>query len=269
MWMRKMSSWMFPFLAVNLLGCAVETEDAEPSAVGETAQAVTVTAEYEWGSTTTATVDLGSAADQTCFLTSVRGDMVTWWTDMGNPDIPAEAGVEIVNGHWQFREWSNGPMAAAVRCVSNVTNRTAVGTWKSGAVATVLGPVTANRQCFLTKVAKTNSAGWSADSDNVHVWKDKSSWYIGGTPLSGASGDAVCVDFPGNDGSWLWVAGGGSATHDLAYNPGGVQCFLTGLGGHFDALDYNDGVKIGYDAGVLTFNETVVNGKSGWATCVH
>lgn len=161
-------------------------------------------------------------------------------------------------------------MDVAVQCVAADVNRTAIGTWQTGDTAKILGPVTPNRQCFLTEVAKDDfGEGWSNNSNFVRVWNDGNNWYIGGTQSGPASGSAVCVDFSHNFGSWLWIAGTGSATHPLAYNPGGVDCFLTGLGGSFNNPDYNDGVKIGYDPGILTYNETVVNGKSGWATCIQ
>lgn len=263
--------WALLLVAISLSGCAVDNDTPSEAVIGESEQAVTRSAEFEWGSTTSMTADLGPADSETCFLTSLRGNMITWMTDMGYPDSPARAGAAIVNGRWVFHEWSNGgAMAVTVRCVPVVTNRTAVATWTSGSAATFLAPGAPNRHCFLTEVAKTNYWGWTTDADSVRVWKDPSNnWYIGGPQSTGVRGSAICVDFPGDYGSWLWVAGTGSGTHDLAYNPGGVDCFLTGLGGHFNAQDYSDGVTIGYDAGTRTYNETVVNGKSGWATCVQ
>jgi hypothetical protein len=260
---------LFPLLSIAALGCGAEGDLPESEATSATESALTVSGGYEWGSTTSKTVDLGTATGYTCFLTSVRGNMVPFFTDNGLPPDPSRAGVVIQNGHWWFREWSNSAMDVAVQCVATAANRTAVGTWRAGTGATLLGPATPNRQCFLTEVTKNAyDGGWKANADNARVWNDGSNWYIGGTQSGDASASAVCVDFPQNYGSWLWIAGTGSATHNLAYNPGGVDCFLTGLGGNFTNADYNDGVKIGYDAGILTYNETVVNGKSGWATCV-
>jgi hypothetical protein len=263
--------WMLQLLPVTLAGCAVDGESAQDEATGAMDQAVTIAGGYAWGSTTGTTVDLGSATGYTCFLTSVVGQMVSGFTDMGVPPFPARAGVALENGHWIFREWSsNAAMGASVQCVASDLNRTAVRTWHRGDAAVLLGPATPHRKCFLTEVAKTDySQGWSHDSDFVRVWNDGTNWYVGGTQSGSASGSAVCVDFPGDYGSWLWVAGTGTTTHPLAYNPGGVACFLTGLGGSFNNPDWNDGVTIGYDPGILTYNETVSNGKSGWATCVQ
>lgn len=260
---------MLQLLPIALLGCTATVDSPANDATGQAEEAVTVSGWYEWGSTTSKTADLGTATGYTCFLTSVRGSMWPFMTDIGLPPSPARAGVTIVNGRWQFREWSNGPMDVAVQCIAG--NRTAMGTWKAGAAATVLAPAIPGRQCFLTEVTKNSySGGWTVNGDNIRVWKDTNNWYIGGqqTESQSATGTAACIDSVQNFGSWLWIAGSGSATHDLAYNPGGVDCFLTGLGGHFDGNSYDDGVKIGYDAGILTYNETVVNGKSGWATCV-
>ena len=54
----------------------------------------------------------------------------------------------------------------------------------------------------------------------------------------------------------------------LAKNTGGVNCFLTGIGGHFWGGTVSDGVSIDYDAANSQYVMRTSNGKTGWANCV-
>src|SRR5262249_23616160 len=110
-----------------------------------------------------------------------------------------------------------------------------------------------------------------SNADSARVWKDGTTgiWYVGGSQSGNAEVAATCVDIPLNYGSWEWISGDpGSRLDNLAYNPDGVVCGMTGLGGHFTANDYNDGVQITYNSGIRTWQQKTVNGKSAWSNCV-
>lgn len=264
--------WMAVPFAAFAVGCGGELPEQAPAtpeaaeAVAQTEQGVAATNTYWWGTSNngTTTTNIGTATDRTCFLSGVQGNLRP--AIAGNP---SSAGVYIYNGNWMLfvSHLNSKALSAGVVCISTDTNRTAEMTWTEGSAARLLGAVTSTRRCFLTRVEGTG--GFTTNSDYARVWNDGLNWYLGGN-LTGAGGArARCVDVPTDQGSWLYGAGDpGGFTANMTYDPGGVACMLTGVGGHFTANSFTDGVSIDYNSGTRYWEMTVVNGKRGWSSCV-
>ncbi|XXX82381.1 hypothetical protein WMF30_26860 [Sorangium sp. So ce134] len=227
-------------------------------------------------------LDLASAADMTCFLSGVAGNLES---QIGSPSgtRTAWAGVYIYDGRWHLTTVGNevdAKVKATTLCVPSIANRTASVSWKSGEAAKVLAPVTANRRCGLETVLNSSNSHfdtrWHAAGDSVSVWNDGTNWYIGGT--GNAEGKGRCVDAsPGTGtGVWTYIApSSGTATHNLVQaidngtNPLGTQCFLTGVGGSFLTDSWTDGVFVTYDPGSTWWKVTVSNGKTAHVMCIQ
>ncbi|MCY1002884.1 hypothetical protein OWM54_37630 [Myxococcus sp. MISCRS1] len=273
--MTVMKRWCLAMpLAAFAVGCGVEQEApgtegaAAPVAeeTGETTQAVGVENAYWWGTTANGytSTNIGPTTGRTCFLSGLQGNLK-----------PAVAGRWATGGVLQsagdyilFVSHNNSKaLGVGVQCIYTSAGRTTEMSWAQGQAARLLGAVTAQRRCFLTQV--TASGGFASNSDYVRVWNDGLNWYLGGN-LSGAGGGrAVCVNVPEDHGGWLWIAGDpGGFTETLAYNPGGVACALSGVGGKFDDNSFTDGVSVDYNAGTRYWEMSVMNGKRGWGNCV-
>lgn len=265
-----------PLLSLILAcaGCAAEADTATGSADNEagneaqTAQAVGLSGGYSWGTTTNGFVStsIGTGSGRTCFLTGLTGNLGAGLSD------ETEAGVFLDSaGTWDIFtfHYASEALNSTAQCINAATNRTDEKSWFQGSNATWLASAADPKlRCFLTYV--DGNGGFARDSDYVRIWNDGANWWLGGSISGGGGAGAVCVDVNADYGSWEWVAGDpGGFTANLAYNPGGVACLLTGVGGHFTANDWNDGVKITYNGGILTWQMSVVNGKAGWATCVQ
>jgi hypothetical protein len=275
---KRLMTWMTPwalalFLTALGAGCTSELggEDGADPATGQTEQHVGGIWYYSWGCAGSCSLDLGTSTNRTCVLAGIRGNLTGKSTQ---PLVPTS--VRLLGGggtNWFLDVSSAGghPLAGDAMCIDTSLNRTAKAFWSSGTAATPMGTGTAARRCFLTDVY--NLDGFKTNSDYARVWKDATTgiWYVGGTQSGtyGAEVAATCVDVPLNYGSWLWIAGDpGSRLDDLAYNPDGVACGMTGLGGHFTANDYSDGVQIQYNSGIRTWQQMTVNGKRAWSSCV-
>ncbi|NNC19733.1 hypothetical protein HRD49_31105 [Corallococcus exiguus] len=244
------------------------TETAAPAAPDDAAlataeQGVNLGGTYWWGTSNNGLTStaIGTSTGRTCFLTGVQGNLKgTSW---------AGAGVYQYAGNWQIfvNHTNSKALGTGVQCLDTATNRTPEMAWYDGQAAKLLGAVTASRRCFLTQVEA--AGGFTANSDYARVWNDGYNWYLGGS-LGGSGGArAICVDVPTAQGGWLWIAGNpGTFTHNLDYNPGGVACLLSGIGGNFNTSNFNDGVSIDYNSGTRYWEMTVSNSKRGWSNCV-
>ncbi|RKH10371.1 hypothetical protein D7Y13_23360 [Corallococcus praedator] len=270
-----------PF-ALLAAGCGAELdgqglpEDVQPEAavaadapesLAQVEQGVALGGTYWWGTSNNGntTYTIGTTTGQTCFLTGVQGNLKP--TVAGNW---SSAGTYMSGGNWFVYVNHNNSKAlgTGVQCLATSTGRTAEVTWRQGTAAKLLGAVTADRRCFLTRLEASTGAFTTGD-DEVKVWNDGLNWYLGGDLSGTGGGRAMCVDVPTGQGSWLWGSGyGGGFTENLAYNPGGVACLLTGLGGPMTTSSFTDGVSIDYNSGTRYWEMTVVNGKRGYASCV-
>jgi hypothetical protein len=239
--------------------------DSDSLATAE--QAIGLGGTYWWGTSNngnTAT-NIGTTANRTCFLTGVQGNLkpasAGGWSSAG----VFQSGTDYV----MFVQHNNSKaLSSGVQCINTATNRTPEVTWRQGQAAKVLGAATASRRCFLTMVE--SGGGFNANSDYARVWKDDYNWYLGGSLSAAGGARAVCVDVAADYGGWLWIAGDpGGFTANLAYNPGGVACMLSGIGGQYDTSNFSDGVSIDYNSGTRYFEMTVTNGKRGWGNCVR
>ncbi|WP_223635976.1 hypothetical protein [Corallococcus sp. EGB] len=236
----------------------------EDASLATSEQAVSLGGTYWWGTTANGLVStsIGTVTNRTCFLRGVQGNLKgTSW---------ASAGVFQYGNDWEIFVHHNNSKALSVgvQCINTAANRTPVMSWFDGQAATLLGAVTASRRCFLMEV--TAAGGFAANSDYARVWNDGYNWYLGGNLGAAGGAYAACVDVPTEVAGGLKTAGNpGTFTYSLAYDPGGVACLLTGVGGNFSTSDFNDGVSIDYNSGIRTWEMTVSNGKRGWYNCVN
>jgi hypothetical protein len=244
-----------------------EDETAENLPTMEVQQALGVWT-FSWKCAGSCTLDLGTPTNRTCFLAGVRGDLTGKITQ---PILTSLVRV-VLDGNWslEVRSALGNRLAGDAICVDTAVNRTSKYTWSSGAASTPMGAGTAARRCFLTDVYNYDS--FKLNTDYARVWKDSftGTWYLNGnlSGMYGATVGAICIDVSADFGSWLWTSGDpGSRLEDLAHDPGGVACAMTGLGGHFTANDYSDGVQIKYDIGTSYWQQQTVNGKSAWSNC--
>jgi hypothetical protein len=254
-------------------GCGGEAQEqapAEPVAGNEslarTEQGVGLGGAYWWGTSNNgfSSATIGTSTNRTCFLSGIQGNL-----QPPSAGSWGGAGTFMYAGNWVIFVNHNfsKALSAGVQCINTAANRTAEVSWYQGSAAKLLGAVTAQRRCFLTQVE--GAGGFKASSDYVRVWNDGLNWYLGGNLSGQGGGRAMCVDLPENHGGWLWIAGNpGGFTENLAYDPGGVACLLSGIGGPFNKSDFSDGVSIDYNAGTRYWEMTVTNGKRGWGNCV-
>ncbi|WP_338872968.1 hypothetical protein [Myxococcus stipitatus] len=235
-------------------------------AIGQTAQQITVEAPHTWRTNQPESIyaSLGSSTNRTCFLSALGGNLqpapgsLEW----------GMAGALMYAGEWKVfvSQTFNTALSTTVQCVTTAANRTAEVVWYNGQAAKLLGAVTADRRCFLTRIE--GAGGFDSTSDYVRVWNDGLNWYLGGDLADEGGARAMCVDIPEDHGSWGWSTGASDKTVSLAYNPGGIACFLHSLGGNFNQNNYGDGVSVDYNAGTRTWEMNVSPYKRGGASCV-
>jgi len=250
--------------------------DAGEEATGEVEQHSSWgnSAWYGLGDNTGATsADIGPDTGMSCFLAGIAGNISSSY---GAPEPPgslytvAKTGVIRSGGRWYIEAQTGSgieQLASEAMCLNVIAGRTGVYGW-SGGNATLIGPVTAHRQCFLTEVRNFDmyytDAELAAAGDSLRVWNDGFNWYIGGS--GHAQGSASCIDVTAVVGTYTVGSGSGP----LAYNDlmPGTQCFLTGIQGSFRNNSYSDGIYINYDPGLHQWSMSSSAGKRGWATCV-
>ncbi|AKF86005.1 hypothetical protein MFUL124B02_19865 [Myxococcus fulvus 124B02] len=236
-------------------------------AIGQAEQHVDLSGPYTWRTNQAEFIStsIGTSTNRTCFLTGLGGSLQPATPD----DISwAFAGAHLYGDQWilSINQYVNTALTTTVRCVNTAANRTPEVVWSKGEAAKLLGAVTPNRRCFLTRIEA--SGAFDSTADYVRVWNDNINWYLGGDLADDGGARALCVDFPEAHGNWFLTSGAAPINHDLAYNPGGVACFLTELGGRFNQDSYYDGVSVNYSAGTRTWEMDLSPVKRGRAGCV-
>jgi hypothetical protein len=292
------TSSLIAALTLALVGCGAPPDEGAVGADGQlgvTHEAFSGNWNYSWGDTKTSSADIGTSVGRTCFLTGIGGNFRPLGAYLySGYSYPAMAGVrKKTNGNYEiFVQPENGEhLIAWARCVNSAAGRIEVD-WSTGEQSyygdKVIGPVTANRECFLTQIenwaeelkdanGNTYSFSWAFDDkanpDAVRVYNDGSYWKMSIQPGAHSYpvnilASAVCLDASEQDGSWTWKAADpGSAQINLTNVPG-ATCGLNGVRGHFDAAlgDWNDAVDIGVNGNQFVLN--MENGKRGWASCM-
>ncbi|AGC49185.1 hypothetical protein MYSTI_07913 [Myxococcus stipitatus DSM 14675] len=235
-------------------------------AVDQVEQRVGLQGPYNWHTSANGYVStsIGTATNRTCFLTGVSGNLQppTGSSSWGSTGTFVFAGEWYIFVNHNFSKM----LGSTVECMTTAANRTAEVSWYNGQAAKLLGAVTADRRCFLTMVE--GSGAFDSTSEYVRVWNDGLNWYLGGDLAGEGGGRALCVDVPESHGGWQWISAGSGFSKELAYNPGGVGCFLSGLGGRFNQNSLTDGLSIDYNSGTRTWEMTLSPAKRGWANCV-
>ena len=271
-----------------LWGCAAADDAAAHENVGEAQSALSLSRGFwSWGTTNGQTIDIGSAANQTCFLAGVAGNLnAGWGWDHGGR--PSQAGVGIDgNGHYFVvasggldygNVVMNNPVDGKVVCIGTSANRKSYSQGGAGQgvnETTTLEPIKANRQCFLSYVSGY-SGTWASGSARAQVLQQGANWVLETANLGVSAGipafGAVCVDLPANTWSGTGAKGvgnPGSVTVNMLGEATPGACGLTGIQGPIANNSWTDGVLLNWPAkspGEWTL--TVVNGKTGWVTCI-
>jgi hypothetical protein len=254
------------FVGVALVtGCAVDGGDGAgegADVIGEQHQEVGSFGIWSWGCSSTCSLPLGSTTGQTCFLAGV-------WGNLQPAASYSEVQVVPSGGQWGLQIVTNGrPLGGTAVCVPGATVKT--GSWHTGAAEVSLGSG-ATRRCFLSGVR--NTSGFTSASDFAQVRKVGGTWFLGGnmTAAKDATAYATCVDVPSAALDYgLVVSDGGSFLDEPIQDnlPSGWACGIKKLGGHFTANNYGDGVWIGYNNGISTWELNAVNGKQVTTDCV-
>jgi hypothetical protein len=280
------ASLAFGALSLGGVGCASANPTDDPGlegagqaagteAVGETAEAFSGNWEYSWGDTKYSKAPIGTATNRTCFLSGLAGNIQPGvWPNA----CPTQTGAGLTidaNNNYSLYVDSCSPLNVFARCVNTAAGRTPEVTWRTGQPAQVLGAVTAKRRCFLTNITNTSvypdegGAGFKTASDQVRVWNDGQTWFVGGQQSGVVYASARCIDVNQDDGGWLWQAGDPGSRKDKLSGVGSATCLLTGIQGHLYSSDYSDGAYITHDAGLNQFYMNTKNGKAGWANCIQ
>lgn len=258
--------------SLSLLGCVGDeaaTDGTDPTtedgadALGEVKQEVAAYGLWNYGCTSAfCNYDIGTQTGRTCFLGGVSGDLRDGY-----------AIVSRLNGRFrlELRAATNKTVGATAICISGNTNLT-TASWKAGLPAKqILGTVTSTRRCFLSGLFNANAVdGFDNAGDFAEVWKDTNgNWWLGGNQAGGGDPNAyaTCVDIPASAGVWGIVApSSGTASFNMASNPGGIACGLTKAGGPLTGGG-SDGVNIAYNSGTHFWTFTASNSKQGQALC--
>lgn len=267
-------------LACSLVGC-IDTGEAPAPAEAQVDQAATLSqnpfgitwfgGHQEW--------DMGTSANQTCFVTGVRGDLSGDPYDVGTTHI-AEVGTVMKNGHWFLV--ANAGIGTGVEftalCITNVTNRVqmSVSECKSfGCIAPSVpgAPNFPNRRCFLTDIWSRAGMTFHYQGDStpgLHVTKNAGDgrYYLQMWSSNDAAepanmgGTVTCVDIAGDaPGSWT-----GSVSELHVCSGSVTRGFLTGVFGDFNGST-SDGVWMTNDLnGGASVSTT--NGKTAEFDCV-
>lgn len=257
------------------VACTADLEDAwDDREVSSVTQAVYAGGGYSWGVSSSSGIDLGVAENQTCFLAGVAGNLGdSKWTTGVNVNWGDGFGTPL---HYEFHVDTNGrPLGGYARCIDGSRHQSTTYHWSNDQEAVALERVTPNRRCFLLGIhAGYKNSAFTQQSDIIQIfkgpYKNEEWWFLGGN-LGGrkGGGTAQCFDIYGDYGSWdIPAASPGERKEKLAYNDGGVTCFLTGIQGAFTKNDYADGAYITYENGLNQYFLTAKNGKRGLATCV-
>ncbi|WP_044279439.1 hypothetical protein [Myxococcus stipitatus] len=246
---------------------AADVPAVADEAIGQAEQQVSLSGTYTWRTNQAefTYTSIGTSTNRTCFLTGLGGSLQPATPD----DISrAFAGAHLLGDQWvvSINQYVDRALSTNVQCVNTAANRTPEVVWSKGEAAKLLGAVTPNRRCFLTRIEA--SGAFDSTADSVRVWNDNINWYLGGDLADDGGARALCVDFPEVHGNWLLISGADAIHHDLAYNPGGVACFLTEFGGRFNQDSYDDGVSVSYNAGTRTWEMDLSPVKRGRAVCV-
>lgn len=263
---------LVPFALLSV-GCMAEVgPEGGDESVDQTEQAFSGNWNYSWGDTKYSFANIGTSTNRTCFMSGMTGNIIpagsTGQTGVG-------LRINASNDYELYVDSDGGALGVYARCVNTAAGRTAEVQWRTGDAAKLLGAVSPGRRCFLTRITTSNAypseggRGFKSNADYVRVWNDGANWYLGGVQSGVVWARARCIDVSSDHGHWKWQAGDPGTRYDeLAYNPGGVTCLLTGVGGHFDKNDWVDGAFVSYDSGINQFFMNTKNGKSGWANCV-
>lgn len=214
---------LIPFLAsLASSACAVSVDEGSEKLDTSTAALMTATATWSQGQQP---VNLGSASDRFCFLTSIQGKF----------DGAGEfVRLQISGGQWQLTGGSGQVgVAASARCQLSIaaSDITAETNWVQGQAQQNLGS-TNNRACFLTGVEGRFRGGGEA----VWVRKSGGNYVLGGqSGQVSVGGRARCVLNKNtfiND--WNWMQGNGSTAMVQAVTENnGWACGLTRMTGKF------------------------------------
>ena len=242
---------------------------------------------YEWGSpgNNGPDLDLDSAADRTCFLTGIMGNLTG---KSSHPNEPkASVGVYIRNGKWKLetRAGVGSGVSGRAVCIKNVANRTSMS-WQECTAFECRNnypfvKADGSRRCFLTSVWSRAGMTFHYNGDGapaIRITKEGTPpiWVMRGwtsddpsePPNAGA--EAYCVDFPGAgaaDGSL-----GGNERRPMCDGPksGSVTVgFLTGVSGDFNGGWSNGGVELIMDTATGKTDLKVTGGKAGYVSCVR
>jgi hypothetical protein len=291
------SFWAVVIVATSLVGCG-GLDDAHDTADNPTGGQPLAQAQsnlsvarwfYSWGEATGPDADLGPDTDRTCFLSGVAGILqIDYHCSIPDCNNGSMAGVYRSNGHWYLRAHNPTPWPVNARaiCIGTVANRTDPVTWSSGAAAVPVAPVTANRQCFLTKVTG-GSENWVYEGEGVGLVRKNNPlalnatwWYLTGTVSADlftgdkATASAACVDMPAGTTVTSFdppaVPDPGSHTTNLVYDSAGALCGLRGVSGPFVGDSWTDGALISWPASFPgTWTLSLTNGKGAHVTCMQ
>ena len=207
---------------------------------------------------------LGSAANRTCFLQGVTGELQS----AANASS-ARAGVYIDGNtnQWYIETragtpefWGDGGsgVMAHVTCIPNTSNRQIiswVGNSQNGSNTLYsFAEDHGNTRCFMTAVSGT--VGWASANSYARLRRGtrngQPTWELGGNLLTEIDGDsgggaaAVCVDVNFQvTGTYSWNSSTQNSTQ-LTSTTSGVTCAVHRLSGNFAANPYgwNDGTRI-------------------------
>lgn len=263
-------------LCCALVGCAVDDEEAV-STVDQALSWRTVWARF---TTNALPIDLGSDANQTCFLSGVSGDLNTGYQwhegERSNVRVFRENGryfFEVDSGKWDQGTEVGRKLGGHASCVNITTNRQEA-LWTAGDWPKIIQPTASKRQCFLSGVYGTGGT-WVSSSDNVRVKKSEGNWVLDGTvdpdPWSGShpAATAVCIDFPSETslGNFTHY---GPASANVIWDSEQEACGLTGMEGKFNVNDWDNGVMLSWPASWPGWwTASVSSGKIMWSTCVQ
>jgi hypothetical protein len=287
---NAISAWAgLALAAIPVAGCAMDDAAGPEAATGEAQQAASAGGFWEWSRhgnlpVSSDDVDMGSSANQSCFLAGVGGDLTS---HNGAPE-PAHTLLSIAfagvsgnnngvpgNGDLFLGAETGGPsenLRARAMCLSDAADRSTIfgydpiHNFRTG--PTQMVPDDGTHVCFLRALINDdqsfNPGYFSSASDQIHIFSLNGFWWLGGDGAVRA--DAQCIRVQADLGEWNAVNGTVNlAQNDL--NPG-TQCFLTGFKGALRSTDFANGAFISYQSGLLQYQLTASSGKGAWARCV-
>lgn len=260
---------------VLVSACVASEAEEDGVDLSETDQAFTGNWNYSWGDTKFSTADLGSAVGRTCFMSGVAGYLTV--NNFPEGDSQAGAGVYVdANNHYRIfvDPAFEATLQTWVRCV-NVSGTTEQ-TWRAGQPKKLLGAVTANRRCFITKLTTGRDGSFphgafNTTSDNVWVTNDGSNWYIDGNVFGLVWVSARCIDVTQDLGQfWGYSIPGNTSVWPLVQATNGATCGLTQVSGQLNSPnDWVAGPYVSYNAGYNFFDFNTKDGTGGRVRCVR